>query len=504
MKFVRMHGLGNDYVYVDAFADPGLAARADLPDLARRMSDRHTGVGGDGIIIVAPPTIPEADVRMRMFNADGSESEMCGNGLRCVAKFAHDRLGFRGPAAGGPIRVQTGSRIRPITYQTRDGRVVGASVDMGPPILDLAAIPVDRRSIRRSIPNGHSAELGANADPWILESPVGRFEAWFVSMGNPHAVIRVPRGSLGAVELEYLGPELERHAAFPQRANINFVDPQSVREVTVRTWERGSGATRACGSGACAAVVAGAIAGWLDREAVVHVPGGDLLVRWDAGAGHVTLSGDAWEICEGEWPSDLPTPRAAQPRPTIATERLILRPMVVADVPDIARAAGRVEIARSTLLIPHPYKESDALSWITTHQRDWDRGEALTLAITLRGDAGTPSRLIGAVSIRGLAGPHRSGELGYWISPDFWGKGYATEAVGGVINHAFESLGLERVYADHFSFNPASGRVMAKCGMHMEGVARHRYRKNGEAVDAIVYSILRSEWRADGAPRGLA
>lgn len=296
MRFVKMHGIGNDYIYLDAVNEPALAERADLPELSQRMSDRHRGVGSDGLILVCRPAATGADVRMRMFNADGSESEMCGNGVRCVAKFAHDRLGIR----CNPMRIETGRGMLSIEYSLVQGRLDQATVDMGEPILEVEQIPVHAS---RVVPCDGSAPHA-----YRISLPGITWEATFVSMGNPHAVIfrrggeDLTRDQLRSLDLERLGPPIEHHPAFPRRVNAHFVSIQSRGEASMRTWERGSGITQACGTGACAVLVAGVLTGRLDREATLHLPGGDLRVRWDEATGRVFMTGPATDVFEGEWP----------------------------------------------------------------------------------------------------------------------------------------------------------------------------------------------------------
>ncbi len=300
MRFVKMHGLGNDYVYLDAVNAPRLAARRDLPALARAMSDRHRGVGSDGLILVCRPTKnSKAHVRMRMFNADGSESEMCGNGVRCVAKFAHDRLNLR----AHPLLVETGRGVLSIKYSTRAHRLVQATVDMGTPILEWSEIPVRDRQLAWVDRDRH--HCGG------IEAASTCFAATFVSMGNPHAVIfqnpqakqrDFTRRTLKAIQLSHVGPAIESHKAFPRRTNVHFVATTSRREAVVRTWERGAGATQACGTGACAVLVAGVLTGRLDRRATLHLPGGPLDVKWDRKSGHVFMAGPATDVFEGDWP----------------------------------------------------------------------------------------------------------------------------------------------------------------------------------------------------------
>jgi diaminopimelate epimerase len=302
MRFVKMHGIGNDYIYLDAVTDPALAERRDLPALARRISDRHTGVGSDGLILLCRPSARGADVRMRMFNADGSESEMCGNGIRCVAKFAHDRLALR----PRPMQVETGRGVLTIDYDVREGKLVEATVDMGEPILDLARIPVEEHLLsHRDGPHRYGVVLEGKK---ALGVGVGKgWFATFVSMGNPHAVVfgadrDFSRQQLSELDLPRLGPLFESNEAFPRRINTHFVAPQSRTEATMRTWERGAGATMACGTGACAVCVAGVLTDRSDRSVLLHLPGGDLRVRWDEKSNHVYMTGPAEDVFEGDWP----------------------------------------------------------------------------------------------------------------------------------------------------------------------------------------------------------
>ncbi|MGA2265078.1 MAG: diaminopimelate epimerase [Phycisphaerae bacterium] len=278
MRFVKLQGSGNDYVYIDGFHQ-----RVEDPaDLARAISDRHFGVGSDGLILILPSTV--ADVRMRIFNADGSEAEMCGNGVRCVAKYAYDH----GLAKANPLRVETAAGVKAIELAVGpDGKVAAATVDMGEPILQPRQIPV-----------AVEADRAVNVP---ISAGGMKFRMTCVSMGNPHAVLYVD--DVEAVELERLGPELERHAMFPRRANIHFVQVHSAREVTVRTWERGSGATLACGTGAAAVCVAGVLTGQNEREITLHAPGGDLSVTWRQDDNHVYLTGPAVEVFSGDWPA---------------------------------------------------------------------------------------------------------------------------------------------------------------------------------------------------------
>jgi diaminopimelate epimerase len=275
MKFTKMHGAGNDYVYVDCFAEP---VPRDLARLAVAVSDRHQGIGADGLILICPSE--KADARMRMFNADGSESEMCGNGVRCVAKLVHDR----GIARKDRLQIETGRGVLAIDLELAHGKVARARVNMGAPILEGAKIPT-----------------GLPGNPPLRQklSAGGReFEVTCISMGNPHCVTFVDQ--LSDDWVLRIGPEVERHPAFPRRVNAEFVQIISPAEVRMRVWERGSGETQACGTGACAAVVAGTLTGLTDRRVLAHLPGGDLELEW-AASGEVYLTGPAVEVFSGDW-----------------------------------------------------------------------------------------------------------------------------------------------------------------------------------------------------------
>jgi len=271
-----MQGCGNDYVYVDGFAHK----LADPAQLAQRISDRRFGVGSDGLILALPSD--KADFRMRMWNADGSESEMCGNGLRCVSKFAYDRsLVARKPR----LTVETGAGVLTVDLGFAAGKVVSATVDMGPPRLERGELPMAGRA-------GRVVDEALAVDGTTLK-------VTGVSMGNPHVVTYVAK--VADAPVLTLGPKVERHASFPRRTNVHFVEVLSRSEVRQRTWERGSGETHACGTGACAVAVAGVLTGRTDRELTLHLLGGDLAVRWPEG-GHVFLSGPCVEVFEGRWP----------------------------------------------------------------------------------------------------------------------------------------------------------------------------------------------------------
>ncbi len=277
MRFTKMHGIGNDYVYVSAFDQP---APADPSEMAKVVSDRHFGIGGDGLILIQPSD--RADARMRMFNADGSEGEMCGNGVRCVAKYIRDH----GIVARDRVRIETGRGILTLDLEMSGGKVARVRVDMGTPILDPPAIPT-------TLP-GHPpihARLSVDGQTFAVTA---------VSMGNPHAVIYVD--DIASFPLEAIGPKIEHHAAFPRRVNVHIVEVIGPEEVRMRTWERGSGITLACGTGACAVCVAGVLTGRSSRRILAHLPGGDLELEWPDNASPVFMTGPAAEVFSGEWP----------------------------------------------------------------------------------------------------------------------------------------------------------------------------------------------------------
>jgi len=293
MRFTKMHGAGNDYVYVNCFDEP---LPDDPAELARQVSDRHFGVGGDGLILICPSEL--ADARMRMFNADGSEAEMCGNGVRCVAKYVYDH----GLCRHKKLRIETGRGVLKLELSVAGGRVSRVRVDMGEPILDPANIPVE-------FPHPFRGDQIVDF-PVAKYIPMGEPAGWMedcgweprmtcVSMGNPHVILYCQY--VASVPLESLGPHFERQPIFPKRINVHFVQVQSPGEVTMRTWERGSGITLACGTGACAVCVAGALTGRTGRKILAHLPGGDLELDW-AADNHVYLTGGAVEVYSGTLP----------------------------------------------------------------------------------------------------------------------------------------------------------------------------------------------------------
>jgi len=291
IPFVKMHGLGNDYVFLDAVAEPALARRDDLPALARALSDRRRGVGADGLILVSAPSDvgrkDAAAVRMRIFNADGSDGGMCGNGARCVVKLAVER-GYVTDAAD--VRIETEAAVLIASAECdAHGRVASATVDMGAPSFDPESLPADESRLERT-PD----------EPPVWR--VGPVEGVLVSVGNPHLVAFFNE-SINPVDLARIGPEVERHAAFPQRVNLQLAHVVDRSHALVRTWERGAGATAACGTGACAVLAAGARLDMLDRVATITLPGGDLSVRWDEATGCVSQTGPTERVFSGVWGS---------------------------------------------------------------------------------------------------------------------------------------------------------------------------------------------------------
>lgn len=284
MKFTKMHGAGNDYIYIDARA----MDENDWPRLSRLMSDRHFGIGGDGIILILESDV--ADLRMRMYNADGSEGEMCGNGIRCFAKYAIER-GIVSPAVDG-IEVETLAGIRSVVPVYSGDRITGARVAMGKARLNPDDLPVNLDSAQ-----------GYRKGP-VVNYPLtlsGRdLNLTFVSMGNPHAVTFLEQ-PVSEFPLHTIGPEVEHHPMFPRRINFEAVNLSGPGRLTARVWERGSGETMACGTGACAIAVAARLLGLTNGKVDITLPGGTLTVDWD-GEGEVFMEGDAVEVFSGVWP----------------------------------------------------------------------------------------------------------------------------------------------------------------------------------------------------------
>jgi diaminopimelate epimerase len=283
MRFTKMHGLGNDYVYLDGIGQD--LSACDLPQLSRVLSDRHFGVGGDGIILILPSDV--ADFRMRIFNPDGSEAEMCGNGVRCFAKYVYDH----GLTDKLGLAIETGAgMIRPALFLGPSGRVEKARVDMGPP-----------RLARRDIPmTGEPADQPAVNK--VLAVAGEALAVTCVSMGNPHCVVFVD--DVAQFPVAQVGPAIENHPAFPRRTNVEFAAVEGPELIRMRVWERGAGETLACGTGACATLVAASLTGRAGRMATVRLIGGDLEIEW-ADDDHVCMTGPATEVFSGELSAEM-------------------------------------------------------------------------------------------------------------------------------------------------------------------------------------------------------
>ena len=277
MKFTKMQGLGNDYVYVNCLKEK----IADPPELARKISDRHFGVGSDGLIMINPSD--KADFEMEMYNADGSRAEMCGNGIRCVAKYVYDY----GLTDKTYISVETLAGIKYLDLTVENGKVSLVKVDMGHPILEPEKIPVAVKGSRVA------------DEPLLVDGKEYRMTC--VSMGNPHAVIFVDE-DVKNLPLEKIGPSFENHICFPKRVNTEFVRVIDRHTAEMRVWERGSGETLACGTGTCAVAVACVLNGLTEDAITVHLLGGDLYIEWDREKNTVYMTGPAEAVFDGEWP----------------------------------------------------------------------------------------------------------------------------------------------------------------------------------------------------------
>ena len=275
MQFTKMQGIGNDYIYVNLFREHV----ACPSDLSRHISDRHFGIGSDGLVLIGPSD--KADLRMQMFNADGSEGKMCGNACRCIGRYAYER----GLTDRTTFTLETGSGIRTISLNVVEGKVHSAVVDMGVPIFAAEDIPT-------TLMHPDEDEVVVNGRTWSVTS---------LSMGNPHCVTFVDNPD--ALALSEIGPSFEHLSVFPEGVNTEFVSICPDGTLRLRVWERGSGETMACGTGACAALVAAAIHGMSPRSNVVHLRGGDLRIEWRED-GHVLQEGPAEFVCDGIWPDD--------------------------------------------------------------------------------------------------------------------------------------------------------------------------------------------------------
>ena len=276
MKFTKMQGIGNDFVVVNGLLEAIDEAHYGI--ISRRLNHRKFGIGGDGLLLVLPSKI--ADYKMRMFNPDGSEAQMCGNGIRCFARYLHERKLIREPQ----VKVETLDGVKLLKLLIRNGKVEGVRVDMGQPHLLRSEIPM------RGDDNGRVINEG-------LKVEGRRFEITAVSMGNPHVLIFEDR--VDSFALDKFGPLIENHKSFPERTNVHFVQLNDPGDITIRTWERGAGATLACGTGACACVVSGVLTNRTNRSVLVHLPGGDLRIEW-MGDNRVMMTGPAEQVFEGE------------------------------------------------------------------------------------------------------------------------------------------------------------------------------------------------------------
>lgn len=280
MKFTKMHGTGNDYIYINTLEYPV----KNPSKLSVAMSSRHYGVGSDGLILILKSDQENADYRMRIFNADGSEAEMCGNGIRCFAKYLYDRKMIKSDETS----IETESGVKTVQLTVKGGSVSAVRVDMGEPILRRDRIPMIGKE-------------GIVSNEMLQLVDGTHFMISAVSMGNPHVVIFVE--DVDNFPVEKYGPLVENHDLFPQRTNVEFVQVISSREIRQRTWERGSGETMACGTGASAATVASILTKQTENKLTVHLLGGDLTTEWDQSNNHVFMTGNAVEVFSGEWPA---------------------------------------------------------------------------------------------------------------------------------------------------------------------------------------------------------
>ena len=277
MKFTKMHGLGNDYVYVDATKEK---IPDNISEIAKFISDRHFGVGADGLILICPSD--RCDFKMKMYNMDGSEAQMCGNGIRCVGKYVYDK----GLTKKNTITIETLAGDKTLNLNIENGKVSTVKVDMGEPILEPRKIPVDIQTNDKAV-----KDLSIK----VLDKT---FNFTCVSMGNPHAVTVV--NDIEKFDVEKYGSILEKDIHFPERANIEFIELIDTKTIKMRVWERGAGETFACGTGACAATVASIMNELVEIKVTVKLLGGDLKIKWDKENNHVYMTGPATTVFEGE------------------------------------------------------------------------------------------------------------------------------------------------------------------------------------------------------------
>ena len=294
MKFTKMQGLGNDYVYVDCTKEE-LATPADI---ARAVSDRHFGIGSDGLILIKPSKV--ADFYMEMYNADGTRSAMCGNGIRCVGKYVHD-FGLTDKL---DVSIETAAGIKYLNLRVLGGQVTEVRVNMGAPIFEPALVPTTLEPTKRIAPNGAADADEKTAVHVVLDVPLevdgNTYRVSCVSMGNPHVITYVDDEK--AVDIEKIGPSFEHHKVFPERTNTEFIRVADRKNIYMRVWERGTGETLACGTGACASAVATMLNGLCDRKVTVHLLGGDLIIEWDEKDNVVYMTGPAVTVFTGDYP----------------------------------------------------------------------------------------------------------------------------------------------------------------------------------------------------------
>ncbi|MFA6778806.1 MAG: diaminopimelate epimerase [Paludibacteraceae bacterium] len=273
MKFTKMHGISNDYIYINCFEE-----RVENPsDLAVRMSNRHTGVGSDGIVLIMPSD--NCDFRMRMFNSDGSEAEMCGNASRCVGKYVYDN----GLTKKNKITLETLAGKKVLDLYVLDGKVMMVTVDMGEPILEASLIPTSLNS--------------SSVIKFPMEVLNRKYFVNCLSMGNPHCVLFMD--GVDSLDIAKVGPAFESHPLFPKKTNTEFIEVLGKNSLRMRVWERGAGETMACGTGACASVVAAVLNGYCDGKTIVSLKGGDLDIEWNRSNNHVYMTGPATTVFEG-------------------------------------------------------------------------------------------------------------------------------------------------------------------------------------------------------------
>ena len=283
LKFTKMEGIGNDYVYID-----NINQTVDNPsELSKKISDRHFGIGSDGLILISRSDV--ADFKMNIYNLDGSEAEMCGNGIRCVGKFVYDK----GLTDKTEVTIETLAGIKTLELTLENGKVSLVKVDMGEPILDADKIPVINYELQKS----SEGICFVNAATDLLIRNKSK-KLTCVSMGNPHAICFVD--NVNDIDIEKIGPTIENDENFPNRTNVEFIDIVNSKEINMRVWERGAGETLACGTGACSSVVASVLNGYTEREVIVNLLGGKLEISYDKNDNHVYLKGPARIVYEGE------------------------------------------------------------------------------------------------------------------------------------------------------------------------------------------------------------